>query len=441
MEKKIGRRTAIQAGVGAAFAAAVSGALPHETFAKTASPSVSVTGSASAKKIMSLSQALRSRSLTLVKAQNDYKASVAMVNTAITSVMSSTLPTLNFFPPDWTDFTTAYEQAGADALDWVNTVMARLLDVPSEVQTYNDTITAVLQDASQQASTLITQPTNRVALAALKSDLNVLSSQLRLVTTFITSAIASIQTFDEKKLPDMATQLQSIAQKSVADSNVDQQKIADLNAKVTQLQNDIKSLTAQIAGLAIADGVALTVGVVATIALWPEGAAVWFVLGPAVAAATTFIALDAEQIKADKAAIQQAQQQMDGLTADVSTLGVLANNYTSMANQTQDIQANLQTVLKEWQTLENDVNTAITEVKTALSDTTKVNFQAVANDLNQAVTEWNTAYAQAGSLALQLNVNNAQLQLGMSSSDVQAAMATGQTMDIIDYYNSAPAVA
>jgi DNA repair exonuclease SbcCD ATPase subunit len=354
---------------------------------------------------------------------------------------SSNLPTLNTNPPDWSAFQDAYEQASADALDWVNTVMARLLDVPSEVQTYNDTITAVLQDASQQASTLITQPTNRVALAALKSDLNVLSSQLRLVTTFITSAIASIQTFDEKKLPDMATQLQSIAQKSVADSNVDQQKIADLNAKVTQLQNDIKSLTAQIAGLAIADGVALTVGVVATIALWPEGAAVWFVLGPAVAAATTFIALDAEQIKADKAAIQQAQQQMDGLTADVSTLGVLANNYTSMANQTQDIQANLQTVLTEWQTLENDVNTAIAEVKTALSDTTKVNFQAVANDLNQAVTEWNAAYAQAGSLALQLNVNNAQLQLGMSSSDVQAAMATGQTMDIIDYYNSAPAVA
>jgi hypothetical protein len=29
----------------------------------------------------------------------------------------------------------------------------------------------------------------------------------------------------------------------------------------------------------------------------------------------------------------------------------------------------------------------------------------------------------------------------MSSSEVQAAMTTGETMDIIDYYNSVPTVA
>jgi chaperonin cofactor prefoldin len=231
----------------------------------------------------------------------------------------------------------------------------------------------------------------------------------------------------------MATQLQIIAQKSAADAKVDQQNIADLNAAIKQLKNDIDTLTASIVALGIADAAALTLGLVSAFVIGPLAAL--FVFGPAVAAATYYIVLDTDKIKADQALIEQKQQQMDDFTLDVSALQTLSDNYTNLANQTQDIQANLQTILTEWQTLESDVNTAIAEIKTALSDTTTNNFQAVANDLNQAATEWNTAYTQAGNLIVHLEVNTAQLQLGMSSSDVQAAMATGQTMDIIDYYN------
>jgi len=66
---------------------------------------------------------------------------------------------------------------------------------------------------------------------------------------------------------------------------------------------------------------------------------------------------------------------------------------------------------------------------------------AVANDLNEAVTEWTAAYTQAGSLTVQLNVNNAQLQVGMSSTQVQQALQQGQVVDIITYYNQVSAAA
>ena len=383
---------------------------------------------------MLLAHAIRKNVSSLGDAQNTYKQDVVAVNTLITSVLTSSLPTLNQNPPDWPEFVSAYEQADSVALNWVNTVMARLLDVPDDVQDYNNVISQLLQDAKTQAQALIDNPNNPSALAILNQDLTGLTSQLGLVTTFISGAITAVQNFQDQ-LPNMAASLQSIATKSANDAHADQAKIDQLNASIAQLQADIKSLTAAIVALSIVDGIALTLGVVITIAAWPFGALAWLMLGPAVAAATTVIALDAIKIQQDKGQIAADQQAITGLTADVATLNVLANNYAGMVTQAQAVEASLQAILVAWQALEADVGAAVTDIQTAISDTTAANFTAVLNDVNEAVTEWNAAYAAAGALHLDLNVNNAQLTLGMSSSEVQAAMAGGQTISIIRYYN------
>ncbi|MDK1494469.1 hypothetical protein QN219_31515 [Sinorhizobium sp. 7-81] len=383
---------------------------------------------------MSLALAIRKNARSIAATQNTYKQNVAMVNTYVTSVLTSKLPTLSQNPPDWQDFVTAYEQANSDALSWVNNVMARLLDVPSEVQDYNNIISQLLTDAQNQAQILVSDPSNKTALSILDRDLDSLSKQLAIVVTFISGAVTAVQNFGDT-LPDMATQLQTIATASAQAANADQAQIDQLNADIQSLQAEIKSLTAAIIALGIADGVALTIGVVATIALWPVGALVWFVMGPAVAVATTYIALDGLKITADKNKIAADESAITGLTADVATLQVLTTNYANMASETQQIETALQGVLQEWQTLESEINAAISDLKAAIADAGSSNFTAVLNEVNDAVTEWNAAYNQAGALTLDLQVNNAQLQLGMSSADVQAALSSGQTVNIIQYYN------
>lgn len=384
--------------------------------------------------MQSLALAIRRNAGSLAAAQTSYKQNVVAVNTVMTSVLTSSLPTLNQNPPDWSDFIAAFEQANGDALNWVNNVMARLLNVPQDVLGYNSVITQVLQDAKTQAQNLITQPSNQVALATLNQDLNALTNQLGLVTSFIVGAINALQQSSDN-LPDMAQQLQSIANKSTVDANADQSQIDALNSQISQLKDDIKSLTAAIVALGIADGIALTLGIATTIAAWPFGAVVWFVLGPVVAVATTYIALDALKIKADQDSIETLLGQITGITADVATLHVLANNFADMASQTEAIESALQAVLAEWQTLEGDVNAAVNDIRSAISDSSGANFTAVLNDVTQAITEWNAAYAQAGSLQLDMQVNNAQLQFGMSSAQVQSTLASGQTADLISYYN------
>ncbi|WP_444933516.1 enterotoxin (HBL) [Microbulbifer sp. JTAC008] len=384
---------------------------------------------------LSLAKAFKKSAEPIRDTQITYKQNVVAINTLVTSVLSSSLPTLNQNPPDWSDFVTAYTQANADALDWVNNVLARLLDVPGEVQSYNSVISQLLQDALSQANILKNDPSNSSALQILKNDLNSITSQLGIVSTFISGAIKAIQGFQDK-LPDMATQLQSIADNSVKDSQADEKKIADLKQDIKNLQADIKSLTASIVALGIADATAISLGTVASIVAFPEGLLTWFVMGPVAAVASTFIALDAAKIVADQKSIQDKQAEMDLITADVSTLQMLSQSFGQLAEETQQVEDNLQAVLQEWQTLESDVSDAISDIQTAISDEEGANYTAVINDLNDAVAEWNDAYSQAGSLFIELNVNNAELNIGMSSEQVKSAFSTGSTVGVIQYYNN-----
>lgn len=123
------------------------------------------------------------------------------------------------------------------------------------------------------------------------------------------------------------------------------------------------------------------------------------------------------------------------MTADVAALQILSKNFTAMATEADDTEANPQAILVEWQALESDVALAVNDIKTAVTDAGSANFTAVVSDLDDAIVEWAAAYKQAGDLHLELNVNNAQLEVGMTQAEVLAATGAAPTVDIITYYN------
>jgi hypothetical protein len=73
--------------------------------------------------------------------------------------------------------------------------MSRLLSVPQDVENYNPIISTLLADAITQTNTLITNPNNQAALAALTNDLNQIPTQLQVVEVFIAGAIQALQNF------------------------------------------------------------------------------------------------------------------------------------------------------------------------------------------------------------------------------------------------------
>ena len=292
-----------------------------------------------------------------------------------------------------------------------------------------------MADAKAQAQTLEADPSNKTALQTLNTDLTNVNNTLSLVVTFISGALTAIKNFKDE-LPTLATNLQTIADNSAKDAKADQAQIDKLNKDIDNLRAEIKSLTASIVALAVVDGIALTLGIVATIAAFPEGALVWFVLGPAVIAATAVIAIDGVKITADKKLIESDEQQITGLTADVASLQILSKNFAGMSTEATDIETNLQAILVEWQALESDVAVAVNDIKTATSDASSANFTAVVSDLDDAIAEWAAAYKQSGDLHLELNVNSAQLEVGMTQDQILAATGAVENVDIITYYNN-----
>jgi hypothetical protein len=130
---------------------------------------------------------------------------------------------------------------------------------------------------------------------------------------------------------------------------------------------------------------------------------------------------------------------MSGLTADVSTLQLLATTFAAFATETVSIETNLSAILAQWQNLETDVTAAVTDITSAISDASSADFAAVAADLTQAAADWQTSYGLASALSIQLNVNNAMLSVGMTSNQVSAALSAGQVMGVMDYYNRSAA--
>jgi hypothetical protein len=383
----------------------------------------------------SLTQAISKNMPLLAQASSAYKINVVTVNTYVNNVLSSSLPTVTPEPTDWPAYVTAWEQASSEALKWVNQCMARLLSVPQDVENYNPIISALLADAITQTNTLINNPNNQAALAALCNDLNQIPSQLSLVETFIAGAIQALQNFQDV-LPSMATQLQNLSQLAASDNKADQAQIAKLQVEVNRLQDDINSQIASIIGFGVVDVAAISLGIVASVMAFPVGLITWFVLGPAVAVATTYIALDAKQIVADKAAIRQTQGEMSDLTIACSVLATMSTTYGNLAKQSQTIQTALQAILAAWQTMAGDLTAAITDARTAISDKNANNFQGVLLDVQGAQTEWRATDAQAAGLVLNLQVNTAQLQVGMSQSTVAQTLQGGQVIPLVQYFNS-----
>ncbi|HEX5712395.1 MAG TPA: hypothetical protein VFX85_03680 [Solirubrobacterales bacterium] len=381
-----------------------------------------------------MAAAIKRNAPALAQAQATYKENVVVVNTFVNGVLTSKLPNLTNRPPDWEEFLTAYVRSGSDALEWVNEVMARLLEVPKDVASYDETVSALLEDARNQTQILVAEPGNQAAHLVLNQDLKAIASQLTMVIRFVEASITAVNDFGDR-LPELATHLQVIATKSANDAKADKQKIEQLNADIESLRRDIGVLTAELIGLGLAEGVALTLGTVATIAAWPVGAAVWLLMGPVVAVATTYIAIDARKIVADKEKIAADQREITGLTEDVAALQVLTSHYAAMAAQTTEIEAGLVAILAAWRQLEERATMAIAEIQEAIDGAGSDAFEAVLADLEQAVVEWRTVSAEAGSLVVDLQVNDAELEFGMSPAELQAALAGGQTLGIIEYFN------
>ncbi|MDW6094252.1 hypothetical protein SBX64_17065 [Vibrio rhizosphaerae] len=364
-----------------------------------------------------------------------YKANVAAVNSCVSRVLDSQLPTLQLPPDNWSEFCQTYTEAQSDALIWVNQVVARLDNVPEDVQSYNGDVMALLKDAMDMAKCMINYPARRTMyVSMLNQDLTMVTKKLDMVLGFVQGTVDALKNF-QNILPEMAQKLQNLANMASKEEGVDQKKIAELKDDIANLNKEIDSLTAAIVALGIADAAAIALGTLATVVAFPVGAVAWLFCAPAIAVATTYIVLDAEKIKADKAKIEAKEGEMDKRTQDVATLHLLAQTFQQLADSSKEVQDNLEQIVQNWNGLVNDLSGSIADVQKAALDCENCDDQAIVDDLEQAITCWNDAYGDAGNLTIELNHSDANIELGMNQEQVEKAYKSSNVVDMVTYFN------
>lgn len=383
---------------------------------------------------MGLRAAVRNNLVFLSSASEDYKNNVIQVSQYVSGVMNSNLPVLQSPVPDWDTYTTAYLSAKSSAMVWVNTVLERLNTVPGSILGYNDTVERLFNEAIADAEKLIKNPSDVSAKAFLLDEINLAIRKMDFFSDQVSDVIKTLQSFKDS-LPQQAQELQTIANAAMQDQRADEEQIKALSRKIDEANREIKSLTSAIIGLAIADGVAVTLGVMAVAVAGPIGMVTWIFLGAAVAVASIYIAIDTAKIKALKSQIEQDQAAMSAFTADVAALTNTATVFRQFAAQAQAIEDNLQRIVDAWQVLNNELQAVEKDLTDASTDYTAEQWQIVKTDLEHAQADWNTFTASIGQLNVQILGNTARLELGMSPEDVESAVNSGQTEDFITYIN------
>jgi len=383
---------------------------------------------------MGLRTAVRNNLIILSSASDDYKNNVIQVSQYVSGVMNSSLPVLQSPVPDWDTYTTAYLSAKSSAMVWVNTVLERLNTVPGSILGYNDTVERLFNEAIADAEKLIKNPSDVSAKAFLLDEINLAIRKMNFFSDQVSDVIQTLQSFKDS-LPQQAHELQTIADTAMQDQRADEEQIKALSRKIDEANREIKSLTSAIIGLAIADGVAVTLGVIAVAVAGPIGMVTWIFLGAAVAVASIYIAIDAAKIKALKSQIEQNQKSMSAFTADVAALTNTATVFSQFAAQAQAIEDNLQRIVDAWQVLNTELQAVEKDLTDASTDYTREQWQIVKTDLEHAQADWNTFAASIGQLNVQILGTTARLELGMGSEEVESAVNAGQTKDFITYIN------
>ncbi|GHT70272.1 hypothetical protein AGMMS50239_38450 [Bacteroidia bacterium] len=368
-------------------------------------------------------------------AHDNYVKNYLAVNAYVAAVNQSKLPVLVHPSAQWADYQDNLISAKTAALDWTNSVAARLCSLPHSIINGDKAVQRLLNDGIARCVDLIKDPTDDYAKNKLSEDIEHSMGEIDGVIGNITTVLELLKKYNST-LPEQADKLQAIVDLAMKDKQVDNDKITALESDIKDMKDEISSLTAAIIALSIADAVAITLSVIAVAAAGPIGMLVWIFTGAVVAVATTIIVLDGIKITALKASIADKQKSMDDYTADVAALKLLSNTFSDLAQQAKAIEDNLSYILTVWQALSNDLSLLRTEFESAEVEFFSDDWTSIKADFQEALSLWEVFIQQVNIYSLDnVKGNTAQLQIGMNAQDVKNAMQDGQDMDIITYLN------
>jgi hypothetical protein len=392
--------------------------------------------------LRSLTSAIRAASAST----DDYKTELYVLVNYAAQVKAYQLPNL-VNPDQWPGGAAAYQQTATSwqgltgtLQGWALSTLKNVIELPpfllqNSTQVVEPTLTAALG----YTQVLIQDPSNTVARAALMTNLGLLSTNFTQYSGMTAPLVTSLES--EADVFDANAQLmQTIAANALQTAGNDQQLIVQLNSQIDQLNNDIKALAVAIAGGSIATIAGLVMGIVGIVLAPATGGVSLALLVPAgviLAGGVAIIALDSVKIQQDKAAISALNDQINSALADITLVNVMSGTLSGFAAQVDSLKSALSVVVAPWEAAETYFTDTLATLSSIESPSTS-DWTQVQAELTEISAEWAALMTTVQGLVLDPQVSpNAQIQLGMTSEQIEAAIGQAGTTSLITYLGAA----
>lgn len=240
---------------------------------------------------------------------------------------------------------------------------------------------------------------------------------------------------------EIANELKQIADMALADKEVDERKIKQLEADIKAAKNEVSMLAAEIAAASV--GIVASVAIsVLTFFISPIGGAIVTVfLGIPIAVGATVIALDSMKIQGLNQEIKMNSESLSRYEADILQLEMMADEFSEMSEQAKLLKDNLRFIYDIWADLYNDLKEVDDEVLQAYDMGIDSNIPHTSGEwraLQEAMEQAKNDFILFVEKSQYFDVSgiegiDAQIELGMSEKDIEKQLAVARKTDLITY--------
>lgn len=314
---------------------------------------------------------------------------------------------------------------------WVNQIYENLKTYPVNLCTTTMSMKNYLTNASNDISALLENGYNSTLAADLKMNVQLSQNVVSGTKKRCDNIYNVIVNFKDTQMVSVSEKLAEMIKLMQASEEVDNKKVQELNDAIKALNDDITKNAVAIAGCSLADLVIIGSVVLVGIA---GGAMVGFAaaafLGIPFVVASTYIALDSEEIVADKKLIEIKQSQLNLYEQDLSVMQTLESTYQTYIEKTDALTDQFSTVAKAWGDIQKDVDNIKIEIDAALEDmangvdTGREKALEIQAEIQEALTVTADLLEKAENVIIhEPTVSLAQVEPGMSQAELDAAIS------------------
>jgi len=376
-----------------------------------------------------LSQSVRTPALT-------YVDSVALICTYVAGVKKMPVPQPDDRFPQTQLFGPIYDKAQQVADDWTLQIMAELQQLPISLSNGFKTLQTTMDSLVEPLSQLAVNPDNIALGFEIANIFNRLQSAL-------TGEIVQIQTLHDRlvqfnaSLPNVAGGISYVANGILLEAGLQQAQVDQLKQAIAATHHAIDTATGNIiegAGRVIGT---LLVGLVGSLLLGPE-VGVLMISGFIVTAGSTYAVLNGVQLVKLEAELKQLTADLSVAQKAVLPYLALAGSYDALSGRSLAMESQVGQVLAAWTQLTTTLQTLESEFRIMKTDSASDPIKVLISERIEAQFMINGAAAELQQLFFSLVGTDAPITIGMTSTEIQAAIVTEPTVAFSNYIMQGP---